>query len=72
MPFGLKKLGDLRPKLEVVPDAFIRGVFDTDGSVYCKYGPYGQIQFKAVSRGLMSSIRGLFGRVGIPSDSASA
>jgi len=59
MPFGLKKLGDLRPKLEVVPDAFIRGVFDTDGSVYCKYGPYGQIQFKAVSRGLMSSIRGL-------------
>ena len=57
MPFGLKKLGDLRPKLEVMPDAFIRGVFDTDGSIYRKYGPYAQIQFKAVSKHLMSFIR---------------
>ena|SRR2546422_7234093 len=57
MPFGLKKLGDLRPKPEVMPKAFIRGVFDTDGSVYRKYGPYAQIQFKAVSKRLMSYIR---------------
>ncbi len=57
MPYGLKKLEDLRPKLEVIPNAFIRGVFDTDGSVYCKYGPYAQIQFKAVSNSLMSFIR---------------
>jgi len=57
MPFGLKKLEDLRPKLEVIPRAFIRGVFDTDGSVYRKYGPYAQIQFKAVSKSLMSFIR---------------
>lgn len=49
MPFGLKKLSSLRPKLEVSPTAFIRGVFDTDGSIYRKYGPYAQIQFKAVS-----------------------
>lgn len=57
MPYGLKKLEDLRPKLEVIPNAFIRGVFDTDGSVYRKYGPYTQIQFKAVSKDLMSFIR---------------
>ena len=57
MPFGLKKLEDLRPKLEVAPDAFIRGVFDTDGSVYRKYGPYAQVQFKMVSKTLMNFIR---------------
>jgi intein/homing endonuclease len=57
MPFGLKKLEAPRPKLEVIPVEFIRGVFDTDGSVYRKYGPYAQIQFKAVSKSLMSFIR---------------
>ena len=57
MPFGLKKLEDIRPRLEVIPNAFIRGVFDTDGSVYRKYGPYAQIQFKMVSRTLMGFIR---------------
>jgi intein/homing endonuclease len=57
MPFGLKKLEDLRPKFKVIPNAFIRGVFDTDGSVYRKYGPYAQIQFKAVSKSLMSFLR---------------
>jgi intein/homing endonuclease len=57
MPFGLKKLEVLVPKLEVIPNAFIRGVFDTDGSVYRKYGPYAQIQFKAASRSLMNFIR---------------
>jgi intein/homing endonuclease len=58
MPLGPKKLEALRPKQEVIPVAFIRGVFDTDGSVYRKYGPYAQIQFKAVSKSLMSFIRG--------------
>ena len=57
MPFGLKKLEELRPKIEVIPGAFIRGVFDTDGSVYRKYGPYAQIQFKAASRSFMDFIR---------------
>src|SRR5712691_10993426 len=57
MPFGLKKLDVLVPKLQVIPNSFIRGVFDTDGSVYRKYGPYAQIQFKAVSEDLMSFIR---------------
>ncbi len=57
MPFGLKKLVVLVPKLEVTPKPFIRGIFDTDGSVYRKYGPYAQIQFKAVSKSLMSFIR---------------
>jgi intein/homing endonuclease len=57
MPFGLKKLADLRPKQELNPRAFIRGVFDTDGSVYRKYGPYAQIQFKAVSESLMKFMR---------------
>ena len=57
MPFGLKKPGFLVPKLEVIPEAFIRGIFDTDGSVYRKYDPYAQIQLKAVSKSLMSFIR---------------
>src|SRR5437879_6237124 len=40
MPIGLKKLENLTPKLVVEARAFIRGLFDTDGSVYRKYGPY--------------------------------
>ena len=57
MPLGLKKLDDLTPKTDVIQNAFIRGVFDTDGFVNRKYGPYAQIQFKAVSKSLMSFIR---------------
>jgi hypothetical protein len=57
MPIGLKKLENLTPKLAVTASAFIRGVFDTDGSVYRKYGPYAQVQFKTVSKALMSFIR---------------
>jgi intein/homing endonuclease len=64
MPFGLKKLEALRPYQEVIPSAFIRGMFDTDGSVYRKYGPYAQIQFKAVSSSLMSFIRELLVELG--------
>src|SRR5439155_24515162 len=65
MPFGLKKLEDLRPKIDVIPSAFIRGVFDTDGSVYRKYGPYAQIQFKTVSKNLMSFIRDKLTKLGL-------
>ena len=57
MPIGLKKLENLTPKLAVKGRAFIKGVFDTDGSVYRKYGSYAQIQFKTVSKNLMSFIR---------------
>jgi hypothetical protein len=32
-------------------------VFDTDGSVYRKYGPYAQVQFKTVSENLMCFVR---------------
>jgi len=31
----------------------VRGLFDTDGSVYRKYGKYKQIQFKGSSKTLM-------------------
>ena len=71
MPIGLKKLEPLRPKVEVVAKAFIRGVFDTDGSVYREYGPYAQIQFKTVSHSLMSFIREHLIARGVPSDSPS-
>ncbi|HVH16444.1 MAG TPA: LAGLIDADG family homing endonuclease [Candidatus Angelobacter sp.] len=57
MPIGLKKLQILKPKLPVSASAFIRGLFDTDGSVYRKYGPYAQVQFKTVSVELMSLVR---------------
>jgi len=35
----------------------IRGIFDTDGCVYCKYGKYAQIQIKMASPETISSIR---------------
>jgi LAGLIDADG-like domain len=57
MPVGLKKRENLTPNLAVTPSPFIRGVFDTDGSVYRKYGPYAQVQFKMVSKALMSFMR---------------
>lgn len=57
MPIGLKKLGHMTPNNAVETRAFIRGVFDTDGSVYRKYGPYAQVQFKTVSEDLMTFIR---------------
>lgn len=37
----------------------VRGLFDTDGCVYRKYGPYAQIQFKFASRPLAVSLREL-------------
>ncbi len=36
---------------------FIKGFFDTDGSVYCKYGNYAQIQIKLGCQETLSSIR---------------
>jgi intein/homing endonuclease len=57
MPLGLKKLESLTPKTEVAAIPFIKGIFDTDGSVYRKYGPYAQIQFKTVSKSLMRFVR---------------
>ena len=65
MPIGLKKLENLTPKLAVKGRAFIKGVFDTDGSVYRKYGSYAQIQFKTVSKNLMSFIRDKLTRLGL-------
>src|SRR5439155_22675343 len=65
MPIGLKKLENLTPKLAVKGRAFIRGVFDTDGSVYRKYGSYAQIQFKTVSKNLMSFIRDKLTKLGL-------
>lgn len=56
LPIGSKKLENLTPRVSVVSGAFIRGVFDTDGSVYRKYGPYAQVQFKTVCKPLMSFI----------------
>jgi len=48
MPFGRKKLSRLTPDVELDEVSFIRGLFDTDGCVYRKYGPYMQIQFKSL------------------------
>jgi len=37
--------------------ACVRGIFDTDGSVYCKYAHYAQVQFKFASRVTLESVR---------------
>jgi intein-encoded DNA endonuclease-like protein len=65
MPIGLKKLEKLTPKIGVAASAFIRGVFDTDGSIYRKYGPYAQVQFKTVSKNLLSFIRERLTKLGV-------
>ena len=36
--------------------AFLRGIFDTDGSVYRKYNHYQQVQFKFASKPLIKSV----------------
>jgi len=36
---------------------FMRGFFDTDGCIYCKYGNYAQIQFKLASKETINSLR---------------
>src|SRR5438309_2453851 len=58
MPFGRKKLSHLTPNFALHEMSFIRGLFDTDGCVYTKYGPYMQIQFKFASFSLIEYLRG--------------
>jgi len=57
MPIGIKNKEKLRPKVELNEKGFVRGLFDTDGCVYRKYGLYGQIQFKSSSATLMEYAR---------------
>jgi hypothetical protein len=57
MPFGRKKLSNLTPNDALDEVSFIRGLFDTDGCVYRKYGPYTQIQFKFASLSLLAYAR---------------
>lgn len=56
-PFGRKKLSSLTPATALEEVSFIRGLFDTDGGVYRKYGPYMQIQFKSVNRDLLTYVK---------------
>ena len=56
MPIGLKNVGELRPRVSLNEKSFIRGLFDTDGCVYRKYGKYAQIQFKSASATLMEYV----------------
>ena len=64
MPFGLKKLSTLTPNVALDEVAFVRGLFDTDGCVYRKYGPYMQIQFKFASLSLITYARACLARLG--------
>lgn len=57
MPIGLKNVGKLKPNHPLDEKSFIRGMFDTDGCVYRKYGKYVQIQFKSASPSLMEYLK---------------
>jgi len=57
MPIGPKSRATLLPHADVEPESFIRGLFDTDGCVYRKYGCYAQVQFKSIARELMEFVR---------------
>jgi len=57
MPYGRKKLSNLTPNVALDEARFIRGLFDTDGCIYRKYGPYLQIQFKSASSSLVEYAR---------------
>ena len=59
MPIGSKVRAILVPRVSVKAVPFIRGLFDTDGCIYRKYGPYAQVQFKSASKELMDYARGL-------------
>ncbi|MBO0887708.1 LAGLIDADG family homing endonuclease [Candidatus Bathyarchaeota archaeon] len=65
MPFGKKKLSSLTPNVSLDEVSFVRGFFDTDGSVYCKYGPYLQIQFKSANPALMTYVKDCLTRLGL-------
>ena len=64
MPIGSKVRAILVPRVSVKTVPFIRGLFDTDGCIYRKYGPYAQVQFKSASRDLMNYARGLLVSLG--------
>ena len=64
MPFGLKKRSQLTPSVALDEVSFIRGLFDTDGCVYRKYGPYLQIQFKFASLSLLAYVRESLAKLG--------
>lgn len=57
MPFGRKKLSSLTPATALEEVSFVRGLFDTDGCVYRKYGPCMQIQFKSANRDLLTYVK---------------
>jgi len=65
MPFGRKKLSHLTPALALDELSFIRGLFDTDGCAYRKYGPYIQIQFKFASLSLLAYARQTLAKLGL-------
>jgi intein/homing endonuclease len=64
MPFGRKKLSLLTPAVSLDEVAFVRGLFDTDGCVYRKYGQYLQIQIKFASLSLLAYERECLVRLG--------
>ena len=64
MPFGRKKMSRLTPTVALDEVPFIRGVFDTDGCVYRKYGLYLQIQFKFASVSLLEYVRQNLSKLG--------
>jgi len=65
MPFGRKKLSNLAPEVALHEVSFVRGLFDTDGCVYRKYGPYLQIQFKFASFSLLVYLTECLGKLGL-------
>jgi len=64
MPFGRKKMSRLVPTVALGEVSFIRGVFDTYGCVYRKYGLYLQIQFKFASVSLLEYVRQNLSKLG--------
>jgi LAGLIDADG-like domain len=64
MPFGRKKLSSLAPSNSIEEVSFVRGLFDTDGCVYRKYGPYMQIQFKFATPDLLTYLKQCLEKLG--------
>ena len=64
MPYGRKKLSRLVPTVRLDETCFVRGIFDTDGCVYRKYGEYMQVQFKSASPSLMRYLKRCLLRLG--------
>ena len=65
MPFGRKNMSRLTPAVALNEVSFIRGLFDTDGCVYRKYGLYAQIQFKFASLSLLAYVRKILASLGL-------